>query len=148
MAGRTLTPADVSGDALLERGLTDVTSATFSVTVSPMRVVAFGLTDDEVKVMRVLKPTANASRNDCGELQSQADIYEQPHRIGCEQVVICTAQPDIVIDAVGHYKVVYSGDHREDVHVTVFPDNVVRTENNMRGIEACCQTTAPVEEEE
>lgn len=138
MAGRTLTPTDVSGDALLERGLTDTTSATFTVTVSPMRVVAFGLTDDKVEVKRVLKPKTNATRNDCGDLQSQADLYEQPHRVGCREVVMCGEQPDIVIDAVGHYKVTYSGNHRENVHVMTLPDNVVRTENNMRGTETCC----------
>lgn len=138
MAGRTLTPTDVSGGALLERGLTDTSSATFSVNSSPMRLVAFGLTDDKVEVMRVLKPTKNAIRTECGDLQPQADIYEQAHRIGCNAVVLCSEQPDILIDAVGHYKVIYNGSHREDVHVMTLPDNVVAVENNMRGTESCC----------
>lgn len=141
MAGRTLTPPDVSGGVLLERGLTDTISATFSVTVSPMRVVAFGLTDDKIEIMRVLKPTGSANRTDCGDLISQADIYEQQHRVGCKPVVLCNNQPDVVIDAAGTYKAVYSGTHREDIHVITFPDDVVRTENNMRGTESCCATS-------
>lgn len=143
MAGKKLTTqaaTQSSGGFLLGQGSTDVTSAVFSVTTSPVRLVAYGLSDgDSIAVHRVLLPSGSTKRDNCGDLIAEGILAEQAHQVGCSPVVLCASQPEIIIDATGDYKVIYSGDTREDIIVEKIAEMVTRTENNMRGTEACCE---------
>ncbi len=143
MAGRKINNQSLKGnpsDFLLDAGATDNTSAVFSVTTIPKRIVAFGLTGDEkVHINRLLLPKGSIKRNECGEFIGREPLAEQPYYVGCNPVVLCSKQPEIVIDAFGDYRAVYEGDNREQIFLIEETDPVVKVENNMRGIELCCK---------
>ncbi|MBE2895710.1 hypothetical protein HPC38_02300 [Pasteurellaceae bacterium HPA106] len=138
MAGRRLNTQEVSSeDAYLEYGRTDTTSRSFRIGETPARIVAFGLTgNDVVNVNRVLKPSASLNRDACGHLLSMPTLFEQPHYVGRRKVKLTAEAPEVVIDASGDFILEFVGENREEAHVVLIREKVTKEIiNEMRGVE-------------
>lgn len=132
-------PRITNGNALLPSNTTDTVSRDFSVTHVPVRIIAYGLFGGGViHVMRVLPPNSTTNTNVCGGISSPGITHEKPYRIGCEAVLLCPGQDEIVIDAVGTYRLHYVGDSRQMVHVVKQDEPLSVITNNLRGTEVCC----------
>lgn len=138
LSQQTNTSATQSSSALLPVGDTSNISREFSVTSKPVRVTAYGLIDGFVSVIKVLPPISTTDITACNGIVGKSTEFEKPHRVGCRKVVLCPEQDEIVIDAIGTYKLEYEGNDRASVHVVHEDDPVVTVTNNLRGIEECC----------
>lgn len=129
-----------SDDVLLGKYLTKELSDTFTVLDTPMRLLAFGMTNDRVEVLRVWRPPSSGARDNCGDLLPSGEVFEMPYKVGCTVVDLNASFPEILIDARGEYRLQYIGDNRQDIHVVMFPDGVSVPNDTLRGIQcACCK---------
>lgn len=129
-------------DVLLGKYLTQVLSETFTVLNHPVRLIGFGFTKDTVQVLRVWRPASSGARDSCGDLLPSGEVLEMPYKVGCKEVFLDVETPEIVIDGVGEYRLLYKGDNRPDVHVVQIADKVVVVNDTSRGIQcACCGGT-------
>lgn len=127
-------------DVLLGKYLTEELSDTFTILDTPVRLMAFGLTDDTVEVLRVWRPASSGQRDHCGDLLPSGEVFEMPYKVGCKAVTLDRNFPEVVIDGRGEYRLQYSGAHRLDVHVVMLSDKVVTVNDTTRGIQcACCK---------
>lgn len=124
--------------ALLPQGDTNPISRVFTVTNQPIRLAAYGLFSGYVNVQRVLLPNSETAFNECGGIDSAGIAHEKSYKVGCQAVVLCPEQDEIVIDAAGTYKLVYVGEDRENIHVVHSAESVTTITNNVRGTEVCC----------
>lgn len=124
--------------ALLPSGDTNPVSRVFTVTNTPIRLIAYGLFSGKVMVSRVQLPDTETSFNECGDINSAGVLHEKSYKVGCKGVMLCPEQDELVIDAVGTYRLHYVGDDRASIHVVHKQEPVTTITNNVRGIEGCC----------
>ncbi len=102
MAGKELrnkTLGTSSNAFLLEAGTSDDTSTVFSVTNTPIK------------------------RSASGNYVSNSVLAEQDYKVGKKSISLTAEQTEVVIDAVGDFKVSYAGDNREEVFVLAETDS-------------------------
>lgn len=131
-------PSKITNDALLPYGDSNPLSRVFTVSTTPVRIMAFGLLSGHIEVTRVLLPDGATSLDNCGGINAVDIPFEKAYRVGCRTVVLCPDQDEIVIDAVGAYRIQYFGDEREDVHVVRKLEPVTTITSDLRGTEDCC----------
>lgn len=128
----------IFNNALLPQNDTNPISRVFTVNHTPVRLIAYGLFTGEVVVMRVQLPDTDTSFDECGGINSAGVLHEKPYKVGCKAVMLCTEQDELVIDAVGTYRLHYVGSDRANIHVVHKLEPVTTITNNVRGIEECC----------
>lgn len=136
-------------DVLLAKYATDTYSPVFSVVDTPVRLIAFGLSEeagdpdepfagelaarsDKVFVLRVWYPEGRMERDGCGKLLPAGEWFEEPLRINMQRVALTLQQNEVVLDGVGYYRVMYAGIGRENVQVVYMRDAVVRVDPQSR----------------
>lgn len=138
MAGRDISTKQQGGGSngyLLSAAQSDTTSTPFAVKGHAKRIVAFGLMgNDRININRVLLPQGESKRSACGEYISGGIVAEQPHKIGTHEIYLDAAQPEVVIDATGDYRIVFEGENREEVNVVLETATANNINNTMRGI--------------
>ena len=135
-----ITTIRYNDEVLLGKYLSNNISDTFTVLATPIRLVAFGMTDDKARVMRVWRSPSSGARDACGDLLPSGEVFEMPYKVGCVEVVLNKYFPEVVIDGRGEYRVVYEGDNRPDIHVVQFVDGAATVNDTVRGLNcACCE---------
>ena len=133
---RTTINNDAAGsDELLPKGRAGDLSAPFAVVDVPLRLLAFGLADDDrVAVLRVWRPQSTGGFDACGRMLPGGEMFERPYRIGGRDIELSADVPEVLLDAAGWFRVVYRGRRRHDVQVSLLTDRVAHRDNTMRGI--------------
>lgn len=137
MAGRILNQSlgTKSSDFLLEANTSNSTSAVFNITSTPKRIIAFGLSGgDKIKISRLLLPKGSMKRSANGDYLSETILAEQDYKVGTKAIELNAEQTEVVIDAVGDFRVSHIGDHREEVFVIAEPEPLTFINDTTRGI--------------
>lgn len=130
---------------LLPLGGTINLSRLFSVKRKPVRIISFGLLDDDsITVKRIWKTTLDSGFDNCGEYSSKVQELERDFIIGCKTIELTSSIPELVIDAAGDYKIEYKGDNRSEIHVIMLEDSTSFVNNVLRGGECFCECSVTV----
>lgn len=135
---------------LLAKGDARLLSDEFTVVDTPVRIVAFNLSreiaegpigdyepapvpSDYVQIIRVWRPADDMNRDACGNLLAGGEVFESPLRYNRRLVQLTYEQNELVIDAVGTYRVQYIGDNRPEIHVIKMLEPVTHNNDITRG---------------
>lgn len=124
-----------SPDVLLAKYDSASISDIFTVTDTPIRLVAFGLNaQDVVHVMRLHLPTAQSERDACGRLEDTGEFLEKNYTVGGQAVALNAKLDELVLDAKGSYRLLFEGGNRPDVQLIKIDDPVVFVNDFVRGV--------------